>query len=156
MFNSKIKLYTRNILDTGTFTVTGDADSGYPEARLHDRDISLYWKDVSESIVNFNVDQGASPLAVNALIISGHDFSGSDIAWQWSEDDSTWHDAVSVWTQSDNLQIVKTLATALTKRYWRVLLGNVALTTTTTSTVSTTSSTASTVSTSSSTTTTTA
>lgn len=154
---AKIKLYTRNILETGSFTITKDADSGYPDARIHDRDINLYWKDVSESIVNFVVDQGASPLAVDALIITGHNFSGSDIAWQWSDDDVTWYDAVSVWTQGDNEQIVKTLSTALTKRYWRVLLGNVVLTSTTTTTSSsTTSSTASTVSTSSSTTTTTA
>lgn len=136
MFNSKIKLFTRNILETGTFTVTGNPDSGYPEARLHDRDINLYWKDVSESLVNFNVDQGASPLAVDSLIISGHNFSGSDMAWQWSENNSDWYDAVPVWSQNDNSQIVKTLTTALTKRYWRILLGNVVVTTTTTTTSS--------------------
>ena len=136
MFNSKIKLFTRNILETGTFTVTGNPDSGYPEARLHDREISLYWKDASESLVNFVVDQGASPLAVDALIISGHNFSGSDIAWQWSDDNVTWYDAVDVWMQSDNLQIVKILTTALTKRYWRILLGNVVVTSTTTTTSS--------------------
>ena len=142
---AKIKLYTRNILETGTVTVTDDADSGYPEARLHDRDISLYWKDASESIVNFIVDQGASPLAVDALIISGHDFSGSDIAWQWSDNGIGWHDAVTVWTQNDNEQIVKILEIPLTKRYWRVLLGNVPITTTTTTTTSSSSTTTTTV-----------
>jgi len=43
---------------------------------------------------------------------------------------------VDVWMQSDNLQIVKILTTALTKRYWRILLGNVVVTSTTTTTSS--------------------
>ena len=40
-----IKFYPYNILEFGTVTVTGDPDSGYPESRLYDRAISLYWKD---------------------------------------------------------------------------------------------------------------
>jgi len=152
-----ITLYTYNILETGSFTVTKDADSGYPDSRLHDREISLYWKDSSESIVNFVVDQGSDVKEIDTLFIEGHNFSGSDIAWQWSDDGVTWYNAVPVWTQEDNLQIIKVLDTPLTKRYWRILLGNVVLTsTTTTSSTSSTSSTASTTSSTSSTTTTTA
>ena len=156
---AKIKLYTRNILETGTFTVTADADSGYPEARLHDRDISLYWKDASADNVIFSVDQSSSPVAVDALITNGHDFDGKYMAWQYSDNGFYWIDAVTRWTQSGNSQIVKILATALTKNYWRVVLSDTTITTTTTtsstasttSSISTTSSTASTVSTTSST-----
>jgi len=143
---AKIKLYTRNILETGIFTVTGDADSGYPEARLHDRDISLYWKDASADKVQFITDQGASPVAVDSLIINGHDFDGSYMAWQYSDNSFYWVDAVPKWTQDGNSQIVKTLTIALTKRYWRVVLSDAAITTTTTTTSSSTTSTISTTS----------
>lgn len=146
---AKIKLYTRNILETGTFTVTADADSGYPEARLHDRDISLYWKDASADKVVFSVDQSSSPVAVDALIINEHDFDGYYMAWQYSDNGHYWVDAVTRWTQSGSSQIVKTLTTALTKNYWRVVLSDTTITTT--STTTTTSSTASTTSSSSST-----
>jgi len=152
MFNSKIKLFTRNILETGTFTVTGDADSGYPEARLHDREISLYWKDASADKVQFIVDQGVSPVAVDSLIINSHDFDGYYMAWQYSDNSFYWVDAVEKWIQDGNSQIVKTFTTALTKRYWRVVLSDTTITTTTTTTSSSsTSSTASTTSSSSST-----
>uniref|UniRef100_A0A6M3KWM8 Uncharacterized protein n=1 Tax=viral metagenome TaxID=1070528 RepID=A0A6M3KWM8_9ZZZZ len=40
-----IYLYTRNILENGTVTVTGgDPDTGYPVARLYDRYADLSWK----------------------------------------------------------------------------------------------------------------
>ena len=149
---AKIKLYTRNILDTGTLTVTGDADSGYPESRLYDRDNNLYWKEASADKVIFSVDQGASPVAVDSLIINVHNFDGSYMAWQYSDNGNYWIDAVTRWTQSGNSQIVKTLSTALTKRYWRLILSDAAITTTTTTT--TTVSTTSSSTTSSSTTTT--
>jgi len=154
---AKIKLYTRNILETGAFTVTGDADSGYPESRLHDRDISLYWKDASADKVQFITNQSASPVAVDALIINGHDFDGKYMAWQYSDNSFYWVDAVPRWTQSGNGQIVKTLAIALTKNYWRVVLSDEVITTTTTTTTSssTTSSSSSTSSTESTTSTTT-
>jgi len=152
MFNSKIKLFTRNILETGTFTVTGDADSGYPEARLHDREISLYWKDASADKVQFIVDQGTSLVAVDSLIINGHDFDGYYMAWQYSDNSFYWVDAVEKWTQDGNSQIVKTLTTALTKRYWRVVLSDTTITTTTTTTSSSTSSTHTTTSSTASTT----
>lgn len=39
-----IKIFSFNILETGTVTVTGSPDTGYPEARLWDRSANLYWK----------------------------------------------------------------------------------------------------------------
>jgi len=113
---------------------------------LHDRDISLYWKDASADKVQFFVDQGASPVAVDSLIINGHDFDGSYMAWQYSDNGFYWIDAVTRWIQDGNSQIVKTLTTALTKRYWRVVLSDTEITTTTTTTSSSTTSTISTTS----------
>lgn len=124
---AKIKLYTRNILEDGTVTVTGDADSGFPESRLYDRDVSLYWKDTVTEAKTFHVDQGASGNeSVDFLAIVGHNFNGEDLTWEYSENDVDWTPAVDGWTQGDNLQIVKTLPTALTKRYWRVTLSSMA------------------------------
>lgn len=118
---AKITLYTRNILETGTVTVTGTADTSYPVSRLYDRAISLYWKDTITEAKVFHVDQGASDnKAVDMLVIPKHNFMGEDMAWEYSTDNAEWTPAVAGWTQGDNDQIVKTLATALTKQYWRV------------------------------------
>jgi hypothetical protein len=122
---ARIKLYTRNILEDGTVTVTGTADTGYPKSRLYDRAISLYWKDTVTEAKTFHVDQGASGNeSVDALLIPKHNFNGEDMAWQYSANNSDWTDAVTGWTQGDNNQIEKTLSAALTKRYWRVTLAS--------------------------------
>jgi hypothetical protein len=42
------------------------------------------------------------------------------VQWQHSDNGSVWTDAVTDWSQSDNNQIVKSLASALDHRYWRV------------------------------------
>lgn len=126
---AKITLYTRNILETGTVTVTGTPDTGFPESRLYDRSISLFWKDTVTEAKTFVVDQSASDnLAVDFLAIEKHNFSGADIQWQWSTDNfsASINDAVTDWTQTDNTQITKTLTTALTKRYWRTTLSSMA------------------------------
>lgn len=117
-----ITLYTRNILETATVTVTGTPDTGYPESRLYDRAISLFWKDTVTEAKTVHVDQGASPLAVDFLAVAKHNFSGEDLQWQYSTDDFSGdvNDAVTDWTQADNAQIVKALSSALTKRYWRL------------------------------------
>lgn len=125
----QITLYTRNILETGTVTVTGTPDTGYPESRLYDRAQSLFWKDTVTEAKNFVVDQGATgALAVDFLAIPKHNFSGEDMQWQWSTDNfaADTNDAVTDWTQTDNEQIIKTLGSALTKRYWRGTVTNMA------------------------------
>lgn len=124
---AKIKLYTQNILEDGTVTVTGTPDTGFPESRLYDRAISLYWKDTVTEAKNFIVDQGATGnVAVDFLAIEKHNFNSEDMQWQWSTDNfsSSINDAVTDWTQGDNNQIIKTLSTALTKRYWRTTLSS--------------------------------
>lgn len=127
--SSSITIYPYNILELGTLTVTGTPDTGYPEARLHDRSKNLYWFDTVTEAKAFEVDQGAADnLAVDFLAIEGHNFSGEDMQWQYSAT-GAWAgeevDAVTDWTQGDNLQIIKTL-TAQTKRYWRVTLTSMA------------------------------
>jgi hypothetical protein len=123
---SVITLYTRNILETGTVTVTGTPDTGYPESRLYDRAFSLFWKDSATEAKIVHVDQGASGnLAVDFLAIERHNFDGEDMQWQYSTDDfsADINDAVTDWAQSGSARIVKVLGSALTKRYWRVTVG---------------------------------
>lgn len=124
---TSIILYTRNILEASTVTVTGEPDSGYPESRLYDRAISLFWKDTVTEAKNFTVDQGGSNnLAVDFLAIEKHNFAGKDMQWQYSTDNfvADINDAVTDWNQADNNQIIKTLDAALTKQYWRVTLAS--------------------------------
>lgn len=126
---SNITLYTRNILETGTVSVSGTADTGYPESRLYDRCISLYWKDTVTEAKDFVVDQGASGnLSINFLAIDKHNFNTADMQWQWSTDNfsADINDAVVDWTQGDNNQIIKTLTWDADKRYWRVTVSSIA------------------------------
>jgi hypothetical protein len=111
----------------GTFSVTGTADSGYPESRLYDRAISLFWKDTVTEAKEFKTDQGAGGLSIDSLFIEKHNFDGLAMAWQYSSDDfsADVNDAVTGWTQSGNGQIVKTLGTPITAQYWRVTLGSI-------------------------------
>lgn len=126
---ASIKLFTRNILETGTLSVTGTADTGYSEPRLYDRQPSLYWKDTVTEAKSFTLDQGATDnLAVDCLLIPKHNFDAADMSFQYSTDNFSGdiNDAVTAWTQGDNLQIVKPMTAALTKRYWRVTLSSMA------------------------------
>lgn len=126
---AKIALYTRNILKTGTVTVTGDPDAGFPESRLYDRAISLFWKDTITEAKNFVVDQSAAGnLAVDFLAVHRHNFNGAAMQWQYSNDNfsADEHDAVTDWNQGDNNQIIKTLSSPVTQRYWRVTLASMA------------------------------
>lgn len=123
--SSSIKLYTRNILETGTVTVTGTPDTGFPESRLYDRAISLFWKDTVVEAKTILARQ-ATPIAVDFLAIEKHNFNGEDMQWQWSTDNfsADINDAVDDWNQGDNLQIIKTFDPALTKDDWRVTISS--------------------------------
>ena len=121
-----IKFYPFNLLELGAVTVTGTPDTGYPVSRLYDRESSLFWKDTVTEAKNFVVDQGATPVAVDFLAIPKHNFSGVAMQWQYSTDNfsSSIVDAVTDWTQGDNSQIIKTLSTAQSIRYWRVTIAS--------------------------------
>ena len=120
-----ITLFTKNLLEDGTVTVTGTPDTGFPESRLYDRAVSLYWKDTATAAYTFHVDQGAAISDdIDFLAIEKHNFDGEDMQWQWSTDDAAWSDAATDWTQSGNAQIIKTIGSALNKRYWRVTVSS--------------------------------
>lgn len=115
-----ITIFSYNILEDGTVTVTGTPDTGYPEERLWDRSQNLYWLDTVTEAKEFHIDQGAANIQdVTLLWIKGHNFDGEDITWEWSDDDAAWTPAATGWTQSGNDPIIKTCS-ALTHRYWRV------------------------------------
>ena len=119
-----IKIFSSNILEDGTVTVTGE-DSAYPATRLHDRSRNLYWRYSATGALTFHVDQGATGnVGVDAMAIIGHNFDGEDMQWQYSDNDSDWYDAVTDWTQSGNADIVKTLGSPATHRYWRVTVSS--------------------------------
>jgi len=114
-----ITLYPDNFLEDGTVTVTGTADTGYPESRLYDRALGFLWKDTVTAAQDYHLDY-ATAVECDFLAIEGHNFDGEDMEWQWSTDDAAWNDAVTAWTQSGNAQIVKVISSSLTKRYWKV------------------------------------
>jgi hypothetical protein len=122
-----ITIYPYNIFELGTPSVTGDADTGYPEARLWDRSRNCYWKDTVTEAKVFLVDQGSSPLNVDLLAILNHNFDGKDMQWQYSTDNfgADINDAVTDWAQSGYGDIIKTLGSAQNKRYWRVTLSSI-------------------------------
>ena len=118
---ASVTLYTKNILETGTVSVTGTADSGYPEARLHDRSIDFYWKDTATAGYNFQVVQSsAAQKTVDFLAIERHNFNGKFAFWQSRTSGvAAWIDATTRWAQSGNAQITKELSTTVTKMSWR-------------------------------------
>lgn len=120
-----IAFVMKNLLEDATVTVTNDPDTGFSEARLYDRQVSLFWKWTGTGAITFHVDQGAADiLDADFLAIFRHNFSGEDLTWEYSDDDTAWSAAVSGWTQGDNDQIIKTLSAAVTHQYWRVTLSS--------------------------------
>ena len=122
---AKITLFPFNLLEEGSFTLTGTPDTGYPDTRLYDRDINLWWRDTVNEEKNFQVDQGTQDnLAIDFLAIEKHNFNGTQLKWQYSENGTDWVDVVTPWIQSGNDQIIKILNSSLTKRYWRLNLAS--------------------------------
>lgn len=118
-----IYLTCKNILEDATVTVSVGADTAYPAARLYDRAISFYWQKTGTAAITIHIDQGAADiLDVDFLAIFRHNLSGEDITWEYSDNDADWSDAVAGWTQADNGQIIKTLGSAISHRYWRITI----------------------------------
>lgn len=131
--SSNIKLFPYNLLaePETIVTVTG-SDTGFPASRLYDRYLSLIWKYTANVAITFEVDQGTpdTELGIDTLIIDQHNFgegAGRTMDWQYSDGDSTYTDAITQWTQDDNSQIVKTLDSIITERYWQVLVNSAVL-----------------------------
>ena len=121
---ARIKLFTENILEEGTVTVTGDADTGYPESRLYDRSTSLFWKDTVTESKTFQIINVSGE--VDLLAIERHNFSGQNMRWQYSSDAFV-TDIQSgegcQWVQSDNNQIIKELDDPIAANMdWRLIV----------------------------------
>jgi len=117
-----IKFGIVNLLELGTVTVTSEA-SGYPKHRLFDRFLGRMWKATGTAEQVIKVDQGAAGnQAVDALVVpAGHNLDGCTCYWEYSTDDFAADINVAAqWTQSGSGLILKTLGSALTKRYWRL------------------------------------
>jgi len=116
---ARITIFTENILEDATVTITGSADTGFPKARLYDREVSLFWKKTGTEALVFNANYG-SGVEVDFLAVSKHNFSGEDLTWDYSGDNFTGETEAAGWTQNDNDQIIKTLSTSQTQQYWRL------------------------------------
>lgn len=122
-----IIIYPYNLLGESGVTVTASADVAYPKTRLYDHSIDFYWQYTATEGFIISLNQGSSfSKYVDFLAICNHNFSGATIDWQYSSNGSSWVNAIDQWTQSDNLQVVKTLTNPLLYRYWRILVGSVA------------------------------
>ena len=115
-----VKTAYLNILEAASVSLAaGAADSDFPLARLYDRDIGRLFKTTAAVTTEVLADQGASPVAVDRLLIpSGHNLDGETLDILWSTDDISYTPAVSQWVQSGSGLINKSWA-ALTKRYWK-------------------------------------
>ena len=122
---SKIITYVKNILETGTVTVSPVENASYPAYRLYDRHIGRSFK--FGSIVNPStivVDQGATGnIEIDTIIIpNGHNLDGLVLTLSHSPDNNAWTQA-DQWTQSGSGAIQRTF-TAITKRYWKLSIAS--------------------------------
>jgi hypothetical protein len=122
---SNIYIYSRNILETGTTTVTGTADTGYPKPRIYDRASDLFWKYTNTGTIIINIDQGSTSYAVNAFIVENHNFNGYLISVEYSSNDVDYSTAVDSWTQSDDNIIDIDFSSTITARYWRITVTSI-------------------------------
>ena len=134
-----IKLFTFNLFELGIATITGDPDTGYPEARLWDRCGVLYWKDTTSGSYEFKVEQvGADGFGYSAdsfgydgelaeidlLWVKGHNFIGKTCYWQYSDTALAWS-TQETWTQADSNPIIKTISSPAEHRFWRLYVASV-------------------------------
>jgi hypothetical protein len=117
--SSRVKILAYNILEEGTVAVAGET-TGYPKARLYDRSLGFYWYYATSATLSISIS--ANSLAVDTLIVEGHNWNGQTLYWDYSDNGSSWTTALS-WAQSGNSQIVKQLTSPLTHAYWRVTSG---------------------------------
>lgn len=124
-----VKFCYINILETGTVTLVGDVQNpSFPSYRLYDRDIGKLFKfNTGGTGLYILVNQGASPVAIDRLIIPpGHNLNGEVCLLQYSTDNINWVDAISLWPQTDALIINKTFSSQ-TKQYWKFVITTAAV-----------------------------
>ena len=109
-----------NILETATSVAlaAGTADASYPLTRIYDRDPGRTFRTTAAVTTQIVVNQGASPLPVDRLIIAAtHNLAGMALSLEYSTNGTSWSVAVTNWTGAAGL-ITKSF-NALTKQYWR-------------------------------------
>ena len=112
-----------NALELGSLSVNQTADSGYPEARLFDRAISLYWKATLSGEFNFDLNQSGTVHPIDFLAIARHNLTGKTLNWLYSPTNDYSGDsneATTPFSVADNNPIVKRIASPVTCQYWRV------------------------------------
>ncbi len=121
---ARITLFTENILEDATVSVTGDADSGYPEDRLSDRDLNLYWRRTGgvSGEIDIIVDRGGESGEVGFLAVEKHNMSGETWRLQYSGDNFVVdvNNAVTPWVQEDYGQVIRIIDPAIESEYWRL------------------------------------
>jgi len=147
---SAVVIFPTNILAEGVTTVTGTADTGYPESRLYDRSPDLYWK-VTAGATDYTIEVDASMLgddfgydgdvfgmigddfgigltsgasyAVELLYVTGHNFHGKQIYWEY-DTGAGWIEAWAV-VVSGSDPVVRTLAVPIMAKTWRLRVMNI-------------------------------
>jgi hypothetical protein len=116
-----IKCAGLNILEGSAVSLTSGAeDPGYPLYRLYDRDAGRMFRAASAGTVEVRADQGASPRAVDRLLVpAGHNLDGATLEVLHSDDDAAYDPAVPGWTQQGT-GLVNTAWAAVAKRYWKL------------------------------------
>jgi hypothetical protein len=116
-----IKCAGLNILETSAVCLAaGTEDPGYPLYRLYDRDAGRLFRAAGAGTLEVRADQGATPRAVDRLIIpAGHNLDGATLEVLHSDDDSACQPAVPQWAQQGAGLINRTW-TSVTKRYWKL------------------------------------
>jgi len=118
---SKIKHAYLNLLEHGTVTLlTGEAASGFPLYRVHDRDIGKLFKATTTS--NVTVKLGAAPITmVDRLIIPpGHNLNSVTVTVAYSDDDVTYHNAASQVVLPGLVDLP--FAAPVAALFWRIML----------------------------------
>lgn len=121
---ARITLYTKNILEDAAVSVSGDGDTGFPESRLYDRDISLYWKRAATGIVE--IDAIGSSVQVDFLAIEKHNFAGKTLNWQYSNDgfSGDTNNMVDPWVPGTG-QIIKTVTSPINSPGFRAAVSSI-------------------------------
>lgn len=116
-----IKCACLNILEGSAVSLaSGAEDPSYPLYRLYDRDVGRIFRAAAAGTIEVRVDQGASPAAVDRLIIpAGHGLDGTTLDILHSDDDVSYDPAAPEWVQSGAGLINKSW-TAVAKRYWKI------------------------------------
>jgi len=142
-----LKIGSYNILDQGEVVVSGDPDTGYIVSRLYDGSKNLLWKSSSGGEgfgfdgdgFGFDGDQHGDqgggytflvtqPTAdiedVDVMFVTNHNFDGCLCSWQYSDDGESYSNAVDQWNQSGNGDITKTLGSAASHQFWKLVVEN--------------------------------